>query len=55
MFYFFSSFSSFLQLKGAANLIASVFQRLTDCLTLCTYLFSATGSEGLGKKKINEI
>lgn len=37
-----------------ANLIASMFQRLTDCLTLCTHLFSsfsATGSEGFRKKK----
>lgn len=36
---FFSSFSFFLQLKRAANLIARVFQRLTDCRTSCTYLF----------------
>lgn len=50
-FFFLFLFFFFLQLKRAANLIAGAFQRLTDCLTSCTYLFSSFFSEGLEKKK----
>lgn len=55
--HFFLCLLSFLQLKRVTDLIASVFQRLTGCFTLCTYLLSSwfvTGDEGLEAKGCNQ-